>query len=453
MTSRLPARPALSAVAACAAASLLMPPAAAGADGALTLTARLANSVMKSGGDGKNYLRIGLDGCKPEPDAARTPVNVAFVIDRSWSMLGERLDQARAAAAMAVDRLAPTDIASVIVFSDRSQVILPAQPVINKELFKDAIAQIGANGSTALYDGVTTGADEVRKFKDARHFNRVVLLSDGMANVGPVATAAFRTLGGILLSQGISVTTIGLGADYNEDIMLQLARASDGNHAFAKAPADLTRIFNREFDDALTSCAQMVSVDVDLKPGWRFVRALSRDGEIDGQHARFRLNQVYAATEHYVLVEVEGHGDPSAQPAELGHVRIAYTTARTGAPQTAEAAFSGRFSSSDAEVKAGEDAAVMASVVEQETRQRTEEAIALRDGGRNLAAAALFSRNAADLAAAIKSNPAAAPALMSLQDEYAHLRSLSSDPSQWNVQRKALRAIDARNPVAAAPRY
>ena len=87
--------------------------------------------------------------------------------------------------------------------------------------------------------------------------------------------------------------------------MLQLARASDGNHAFAREPTDLIQIFNKEFDDVLGSCAQTVSVDIELKPGVRAVRALSRDGAIDGQQAQFTLNQVYAATEHYVLLEVE----------------------------------------------------------------------------------------------------------------------------------------------------
>ena len=70
--------------------------------------------------------------------------------------------------------------------------------------------------------------------------------------------------------------------------MLQLARAGDGNHAFAREPTDLIQIFNKEFDDVLSSCAQTVSIDIELKPGVRAVRALSRDGAIDGQRRRSR---------------------------------------------------------------------------------------------------------------------------------------------------------------------
>ena len=282
---------------------------------------------MKSGEAQRNFLRIGLRDCKGEPNAARTPVNVALVIDRSGSMSGQRIAQAREAAIMAIDRLNENDIASVVIFDDKIDVLVPAQKVTDKRLFIDRIGQVMARGQTAIYGGVREGASEVRKFKDARRLNRVVLLSDGLANVGPRSPAEFAVLGRELLQEDISVSTIGLGHGYNEDLMLQLARASDGNHAFASVPADLIQIFNKEFDDVLTSCAQTVSIDVELAPGVRAVRALSRDGRIDGQRAAFRLNQVYRATEHYVLLELELAGTPSATEQDLGRVRVEYTRA------------------------------------------------------------------------------------------------------------------------------
>src|SRR5690242_13722405 len=246
----------------------------------ITLTARLAQPVMKTGDHRTNFLRIGLNGCEPQPKADRTPVNVAFVIDRSGSMAGGRIAQARAAAVMAVKRLDPNDIASVVIFDDKIDVPVPARKVADHNYFIDRIEQVGARGNTAIFAGVNAGAAEVRKFKDPHRLNRVVLLSDGQANVGPTLPKDFADLGRTLLAEGISVSTIGLGADYNEDLMLQLARAADGNHAFASAPTDLVQIFNREFDDVLASCAQMVAIDVELKPGVHAVRALSRDGTI-----------------------------------------------------------------------------------------------------------------------------------------------------------------------------
>src|SRR5262245_45784242 len=308
----------------------LLPFAAAAADKPVTLETRLAQPVMKTGETQKNYLRVALNGCEPKRSNDRTPVNVAFVIDRSGSMGGARIAQAREAAIMAVNRLDQNDIASVVIFDDKVDILIPSQPVNDRAMFADRIRQVGVRGSTAIHDGVMEGAREVRKSKDARRLNRVVLLSDGQANVGPRLPADFARLGRELLGEGISVSTIGLGLGYNEDLMLQLARASDGNHAFANAPNDLIQIFNREFDDVLAACAQTVSIDVEVASGVKLVRALSRDGRVEGDRATFNLSQVYAATEHYVLLELAFEGQAAGGDQELGHVRVAYTVPETG---------------------------------------------------------------------------------------------------------------------------
>ena len=244
---------------------------------------------------------------------------------------------------------------------------------------------------------------------DKRRLNRVVLLSDGQANVGPRRPEDFAKLGRELLQQGISVTTIGLGMQYNEDLMLQLARASDGNHTFVGESTDLIQVFNKEFDDVLASCAQTVSIDVELKPGVRVVRALSRDGKIEGQTAQFQLNQIYAATEHYVLMEVEV--DQEAAGGAIGTMSISAACASPTPPRrTARARPSRRRSArasapSDTEVAASRDNAVMESVVEQSVRARTAAAIELRDQGRHGEAQALFQQNVQEIEAQAANAP------------------------------------------------
>jgi len=431
-------------------AGLLAAPSGARAAEPITLTARLAHPVMKSGDRHTNYLRIGLNGCEPQPKSERTPVNVAFVIDRSGSMAGDRIAQARAAAVMAVKRLTDRDIASVVIFDDRVDVPVPAQKVADQSYFIDRIQQVGVRGNTAIYAGVNAGADEVRKFKDAQRLNRVVLLSDGQANVGPSLPKDFAALGGALLAEGISVSTVGLGADYNEDLMLQLARAADGNHAFAAAPTDLVQIFNREFDDVLASCAQMVAIDIELKPGVRAVRALSRDGTIDGAHAKFQLNQVYAATEHYVLMEVAFDEAAAADEREIGVVHVAYTAPESGARQTIDAPIRARFSASDTEVTANVDKTVMESVIEQTTRDRAARAVVLRDQGRTDEARALLLQNTSEIDAYVATAPSAA--LSDISRQYNSLLGGMAKPSQWNEQRKLLRQMDSKGSAFGARR-
>ena len=409
------------------------------------LEARLANTVMKGGEAGKNYLKVALQGCKPEPSQSRMPVNVAFVIDRSGSMQGMPIAQAREAAVMAVNRLLPTDIASVVIFDNRIDVLAPAQPVADPVHFADLIRQVGARGSTAIHGGVLAGAAEVAKNRDARRLNRVVLLSDGQANVGPSRPEEFAALGRVLLSQGISVSTIGLGLGYNEDLMLQLARASDGNHAFAREPTDLVQIFNKEFDDVLGSCAQTVSIDIELKAGIKPVRALSRDGTIEGQRASFTLNQVYAATEHYVLLEVElDKSQAGATEQELGLVKVAYTAPDTGARQALEATVRGRFSDSEAEVKAGYDSKVAEAVVEQVTRERARRAVELQDQGKTKEARELLLQNASEIGNLFGSM-VPSQRMLDLQQKYQALgvQAAPTTPAQLSVGRKLLRQLDA----------
>jgi Ca-activated chloride channel homolog len=421
------------------------------ADKPMLLQTRLAQPVMKDGETQRNYLRIALNGCEREK-TDRTPVNVAFVIDRSGSMQGVRIAQAREAAITALKRLDGSDIASVVIFDNLIDVLVPAQPVADHAAFAERIRQVAARGNTAIYDAVLKGADEVRRFKDNRRLNRVVLLSDGLANVGPSKPDDFARLGRDLLADGISVSTIGLGLGYNEDLMLKLARASDGNHAFVSEATDLIPIFNKEFDDVLGSCAQTVSIEVELSPGVRAVRALSRDGAIDGQHAKFQLNQVYQATEHYLLLEVEIDKAIAAGEQDLGLVRVAYTSPQDGSRKALDAAISGRFSPSDADVRAGRDNIVLESVIEQTTRERTAAAVALRDQGKHDEARALFQQNVSEIGAYAATAPALSERLQYLRKEYDAIANAPSAAAQWNAQRKLLRQLDATQ-AGAASRY
>jgi Ca-activated chloride channel family protein len=421
----------------------------------INLEARFAQAVMKGGEKQRNYLRVGLNGCERQP-TERTPVNVAFVIDRSGSMQGARIAQAREAAAAAIRRLDKNDIASVVIFDDKIDILVQAQPVEDHAAFIDRIRQVTARGSTAIHGGVIEGAAQVKHNLEARRLNRVVLLSDGQANVGPRRPEEFAKLGRELLQQGISVSTIGVGLQYNEDLMLQLARASDGNHTFVGESTDLIQVFNKEFDDVLASCAQTVSIDIELKPGVRVVRGLSRDAKIDGQTAHFQLNQIYAATEHYVLMEVEV--DPSATDAagsgdaDLGRVRVTYTAPQDGSRQTIETPVRARFSQSTTEIAASRDNAVIESVVEQSVRARTAAAIALRDQGRHGEAQALFSQNVRE----IEAQAVHAPLSNRLQYLKQQYHGIAAQPAPSAAargeQRKFLRQLDS-NPAAPGARY
>src|SRR5581483_2232947 len=140
----------------------------------------------------------------------------------------------------------PDDVFSFVVYSDDARVLVPAQHVEDKDALKAKIARIDAEGSTALYAGVKRGAAEMDEYLSDKRINRIILLSDGLANVGPSSPRELRRLGGDLAERGIAVTTIGVGADYNEDLMAGLAEASDANYYYVKDTEKLPEIFNKE---------------------------------------------------------------------------------------------------------------------------------------------------------------------------------------------------------------
>ncbi len=175
----------------------------------IKLQADLAQTVMPEGQEGRVYLRVGLEGIAPHEEGGRVPANVLLVVDQSGSMKGDRIGQAREAALMAVERLGDADVLGVVSYSDNAYVLSPAARLRDTERVRAAIRNIDAEGRTALYAGVSQGIRELRPFVDPYKVNRIILLSDGLANVGPSSPQELEALGREAAQAGITVTTIG----------------------------------------------------------------------------------------------------------------------------------------------------------------------------------------------------------------------------------------------------
>ena len=183
----------------------------------------LDRTILPAGQTQKTVIKINLDVPAIPVETARPPVNLALVLDRSGSMSGDKIAKAREAAIAALRRLGPQDLFSLVIYDHNVQTLVPPQSAANSEWIESRINSIRTGGNTALYGAVTQGAAEVRKNLYDRYVHRVVLLSDGLANVGPSSPADLARLGAALIKEGISVTTIGIGTDFNEDLMTQLA--------------------------------------------------------------------------------------------------------------------------------------------------------------------------------------------------------------------------------------
>jgi Ca-activated chloride channel homolog len=346
------------------------------------LNVSMSNPFLKAAEKQTTYLKVGLAGFEMADTAERAQVNVALVIDKSGSMQGAKIQKAKEAALMAVDRLRSDDIVSVIAYDSTVTVLVPATKVSDRATIRRGINSLRAGGSTALFAGVSRGANEVRKFLEKNQVNRVLLLSDGLANVGPDSPGALGELGASLGKEGMTVTTVGLGNNYNEDLMTQLAGRSDGNHAFAEGTTDLARIFNHEFGDILSVVAQEVVVTIDCAPGIRPVRVFGRDAEISGRRIITTLNQLYSTQEKYVLVEVEVSSEKAGRAKDVAKVEVSYANMQTKTTDALTSTVAVRFTEDAEKVAQSTKSDVMVSVVLHVATEKNKMALELRDRGR-----------------------------------------------------------------------
>lgn len=327
------------------------------------------------------FVKIGLTGFKLERNDKRAPVNVAIVLDKSGSMQGEKIAKAKDAAIDAIGRLGSDDIVSIVAYDSTVTVIVPATKLSDKESVIQQIRRIEAGGSTALFAGVSKGAEELRKFFDKNRVNRVILLSDGLANVGPQSPSELGELGASLMKEGISVSTLGLGLDYNEDLMTKLARNSGGNHVFIEQADKLVQFFNNEFNDVLSVVAQEVAIDVDVADGVRPVRVLNVDAEINGQEVIVQMNQLYSEQEKYVMLEVEVPATQAGKSREVAEIRVSYANMQTKTTDRLTSSVSANFTESLADVEAKLNTTVCAAAVLQISNAQNKLATMLRDQG------------------------------------------------------------------------
>ncbi len=414
----------------------------------IKLAVELSQSVLAAGQSSKAYLRVKLEGLPYEEASARPPVNVSLVIDRSGSMTGAKLEQAKEAAILALSRLSRQDRVSVIAFDHRVEVVVPAGPFEDFNEMKRRIEAIGPGGQTAIYAAVRQAGQSVAEAASPDRVSRVILMSDGQANVGPSSPAELEELGRELGGHGIAVTTIGLGLDYSEELMTRLALASDGNHAFVENPEQLADIFNKEFGDVLSVVGQDVDIDIDCPDGVTPLRGLGRDVKIDGRHISFRLNQIGRRQERYLVIELEVAKDRAQGSSAIADVNVSYLDPKTKARAKLGAQAEVSFSASSETVSSSANASVAADVAKQIANERSEKAILARDAGKVADARQQLEQNAAHLRAEADrlqaASPAAAAPLRELSAKAeADAKALSSS-GNWNAQRKMMKADEYR---------
>lgn len=381
-------------------------------DEAVALSLKADRPLLHRGDSPQEVIiRIGVRGGEVPAKVRRNPLNLAVVLDRSGSMTGAKLEQARQAAEMLVDRLAPDDVFSLVIYDTEVEVLVPPATVGRSTAeIRRRIRGIEAGGSTALYAGVEAGGRQLSEFFDRERINRVLLLSDGIANVGPSSNREIARLGHELAKQGRSVSTIGLGEDYNEDLMTALAEASDANYYYVADAEALPEVFENELGELQSVVARRLVLEITFPEGVEPLGILGRGESIEKGRGRIAFGTLAAGQDReiYVACRVQP-GGISAKALTLASAKLSYEgAAGEGVERTGEVTVKSIEDAVLAERSRVSDITARAEIYR--NAAATEQAIALADAGRGDEAKSQLTSQIAKLREVQAVAPAAAAA-------------------------------------------
>jgi len=317
---------------------------------------------------------------RPAGSTSRIPLNLSLVLDRSGSMGGQSLKYAIAAACKLVDYLTPDDFLSVVIYDDIPETIVPAQAVNNASDIKQKIRQIRARGLTNLSGGWLMGCDRVKENQSPEAANRVLLLTDGIANLGTTTPQVLINTARKQAEDGIITTTLGFGNYFNEDLLVGMANAAGGNFYFILTPDDAEDVFRIELESLVSLAAQNLTLSLELASGIENLRVLNNyRTQTNGNRIEVFLGDVYAVEPKPLAIEADLPGFSEVGERTIATANYSYQIIDSGSIQQQSGQLAIAIQVADEATPGDKDVPV------QTTRLRIakakEEAIAMADRG------------------------------------------------------------------------
>ncbi|KXK00636.1 MAG: von Willebrand factor A [Acidobacteria bacterium OLB17] len=295
-----------------------------------------------------------------KPTSAKRPkLNIGIALDRSGSMGGPKMQHAREAAKYCVDQLLASDYFSAVIFDDQVDVLFTNQAVSDREILKRGLDRIQARNSTALHEGWVKAGLQVSEGFDPEAINRVLLITDGMANVGETNIDRIVSQAGELASKGITTTTIGIGSDFNEDLLMPMAEAGRGNAWHVSEPQDALAIFETELQGLIMQFGHGVCLNLQCADGVRIVDLLN-DFEKD-QNGGYVLPDLLSGSPLNIVVRLDVPGELS--DSRLIDISLSYTNRESGAEESISLTFLPEFDTKEAVEALEADLEVQEAVV------------------------------------------------------------------------------------------
>jgi len=301
------------------------------AEDALTLQATTDREFYLSGARNSVYLelKVGTPVAPAAPGAAAPVRNIVLVLDRSGSMAGAPVQALREAVAAALKLLNSGDIVSVVLFGSEVETLIEARRRDQLENLDALLASIEPAGGAALYDALNQAAALLRRHAGPATSNHLILLTDGPATKGPREPADFISLAEVFAREPITLSTIGLGPDFNEDLLATMARVGRGRFRYAAAPDNIAGALLAELTPTGALLAREVvltaefGVDCRKLESYAWAPAVMKD-----MTATYRFPYIFAGQDLTVLLGAEMETRRFSYP--LAKIRLTWTGVADG---------------------------------------------------------------------------------------------------------------------------
>lgn len=288
--------------------------------GRLVVQAGLDREAVLVGSPAERFLAITVRAPEAGGKAVRSPVNVAVVMDASGSMSAAgKITYAKDAAKTIVRSIEGDDTFSLVTFSDDASVIVPASPPSQSRRALHQIDRIYEGGGTNLYAGLHEATGEVERVLDAGEVGRLIVLSDGNANVGVTDPNRLAELAQQATKQGIAVSAMGLGVDYNEDLLAHIADLGGGTYDYIDDPGELASVFAAELERTSEVVVRNTSVSIDLPAGVTPIEVVGWDAIQTPTGWRVFLGDLSGGAERKIIarVQIEGAAEGALDVAQV----------------------------------------------------------------------------------------------------------------------------------------
>lgn len=286
-------------------------------EAAPTLEWQLESShAVLAPGDAGFYLRLRVKAAK-SVGADRQPLNLALVFDRSGSMNEDaKIGHARKAGRLVVDNLTDQDYVAFVGFNHEVQTLVPLHRVVNREYLHHRIDELEADGYTNLSAGLLEGCAQLHKRLKEPGRHHVILLTDGLANCGVTEPNRLVALVQRCTERGITLTTVGVGTDYDEKLLARMAQAGGGRYVYVAKADEIPKALEEELGALLAVVAQNAKLKIELPQGIEVQQVFGRDEPLKPGVVTVPLGDL-TSTEERVLVLKCRAGAESKEPIEL----------------------------------------------------------------------------------------------------------------------------------------